>query len=94
MTDRVDYTELFAYNFSTAQPPPDEPRGPLDTGEAVRLITMNLKATKIEEPGPQDGQALPIVHFIGTARAVSAAWDPNANSVIRGKQITAFRSHI
>ena len=85
MTDCADYTELFSYNFSPTQPPPDEPREPLDTGEAVRLITMKLKASKIEAPGPEDGQALPVVHFTGTARALHASWDPNANSVVRGR---------
>ena len=46
---------------------------------------MNLRAARIEAPGPEDGQALPVVHFIGTAQSMSGAWDPNANSVIRGK---------
>lgn len=89
MTDGADYTELYSYNFSSVQPRPDEPREPLDTGEAVRLITMVLKATKIEAPGPGDGQGLPVVHFIGTARSMSGSLDPNTNSVIRGRKSTA-----
>ena len=48
---------------------------------------MNLKATRIEEPGPDDGQALPVVHFTGISRSMHANWDPNANSVIRGRYI-------
>jgi hypothetical protein len=87
MTACLDYTELFSYNFSTTPPPIDEPREPLDTGEAIRLITMSLKATRIEQPGPEDGQELPIVHFTGTSRSMHANWDANSNSVIRGEQL-------
>lgn len=86
-TDCLDYTELFSYNFSSAPLPSDEPREPLDTGEAIRLIIMNLKATKLEQPGPTDGQTLPIVHFTGTSRSMHASWDPNSNSTIRGKYL-------
>lgn len=86
-TDCPDYTELFSYNFSSAPPPSDEPREPLDTGEAIRLIIMNLKATKLEQPGPTDGQTLPIVHFTGTSRSMHASWDPNSNSTIRGEYL-------
>lgn len=86
-TDCTDYTELYSYNFASPQLPPDEPREPLDTHEAIRLITMNLKATIIEAPGAADGQALPVVHFTGTSRSVQASWDPNANSVIRGRSL-------
>lgn len=46
---------------------------------------MELRATKIEAPGQEDGQALPVVHFIGTSRSMHESWDPNANSNIRGK---------
>lgn len=46
---------------------------------------MNLKATKFEQPGPEDGQTLPIVHFVGNSRSMHASWDPNSNSTIRGK---------
>jgi len=45
----------------------DRPREPLETEEAIRLITMTLRVTKIEPPGEYDGQALPIVHFKGTS---------------------------
>lgn len=46
---------------------------------------MSLKTTSIEKPGPEDGQALPIVHFTGTSRSMHQSFDPNANSAIRGK---------
>jgi hypothetical protein len=81
----TDYTELFSYNFSAAPPPFDQPREPLDTGEAIRLITMNLKVTTIEKPSPEDGQALPVVHFAGHSRSFHARWDPNGTSAIRGE---------
>ena len=81
MADCEDYTELFSYNFSSAPPPIDEPREPLDTGEEIQLITMNLKATSIAQPGPEDGQMLPVVHFIGTA----TSWDSVASLGVRGE---------
>jgi hypothetical protein len=45
---------------------------------------MELKATSIENAGPNDGQGFPIVHFEGTSRSLHSAWDPNANSNIKG----------
>jgi len=45
---------------------------------------MELHATKIEPPGEDDGQSLPVVHFKGTSRSMHQSWDPNANSNIRG----------
>ncbi|KAH8811386.1 hypothetical protein F5884DRAFT_749771 [Xylogone sp. PMI_703] len=80
----VDFNDLFAYNFNVPQPGPDEPRAPLDTTEAIRLIVMELEATKIEAPGEDDSQDLPIVHFKGVSRPMHTSWDPNANSAIRG----------
>ena len=62
----LDYTELFGFNFST--PPPasvDQPRPPLDMEEAIRLITMKLVVSKIEEPGEGDGKGLPVSIFRG-----------------------------
>lgn len=46
---------------------------------------MNIKATKSEPPGSDDGQAFPVVHFTGTARALHGWWDPNATSALRGE---------
>lgn len=81
----LDFTELFTYNFVQPVPPQDDiPRPPLDTVEATRLIFMELKVTKIEQPGEDDGQDYPIVHFRGTSRSMDASYDPNAHSNIRG----------
>ena len=81
----LDYTELFDFNFARNFPSSIEPRPALDTEEALRLLTMRIVATKIERPGEEDGQDLPIVHFKGTASSIRPSWDPNANSKIRGK---------
>ena len=81
----LDYTELYRFNFdSDDTPEDDQPRGPFDTEEATRLITMKLKVTKIAAPKEEDGQRLPLVHFCGTATWNPPHWDPNANSKIRG----------
>ena len=80
----LDYTDLFTFNFMT-EVPNDQPRHPLGSEEAFRLIEMKIKITKIEPPSEDDGQALPIVRFKGTSAAVRPAWDPHAVSVIRGK---------
>lgn len=34
--------------------------------------------------GENENPALPVVHFSGRSRSIDAAWDPNANSKIRG----------
>ena len=80
----LDYTELYDFNFSDHRPPPEEPRPPLDTEEATRLITMKIKVTKITDP-EDDGQDLPVVHFKGLSSSLRPSWDPNANSRIRGQ---------
>ncbi|CZR51789.1 uncharacterized protein PAC_01666 [Phialocephala subalpina] len=81
----LDFHDLFAYNFTTGQPEDGQPRPPLSTTEAIRLITMELHTTKIEAPGPDDGQDLPIVHFEGISRSsMNTSWDPNASSTITG----------
>jgi hypothetical protein len=64
--------------------PSDEPRDPLVTEEAIRHIIMDLKVTAVTPPGPFDNASLPIVHFSGKSKSVDAAWDPNANSGIKG----------
>lgn len=81
----LDYTELFTYNFGGPTPPtPDIPRPPLETTEVTRMIVMDLKVTKIEPPGEDDGQDYPVVHFRGTSRSLESNYDVNANSNIRG----------
>ncbi|KAL8947210.1 MAG: hypothetical protein Q9222_006488 [Ikaeria aurantiellina] len=80
----LDYRELFTFNFSEDQPLPGQPRPPIDTEEAIRFITVKIHVTKIEPPGEDDGQELPIVHFKGTSVSALPPVDPNANSKIRG----------
>ena len=80
----LDYTELYAVNFESEPIPADQEREPLDTQEAIRLITLKIRVSRIEPPGEEDGQHLPVVHFTGTSRSIHASWDPNANSRIRG----------
>lgn len=79
----MDYNDLFEFNFRDSIPA-DQPRQPLQTEEAFRLIIMKLEVHKIEPPGEDDGQALPVVRFKGVSAAVRPSWDPNANSKIRG----------
>ena len=83
----LDYNELHAFNFGDDQLAPDQPRKPLDTEEATRLITMKIHVTKIQAPGEDDGQKLPVVHFQGKSSSIRPSWDPNANSKIKGKKI-------
>lgn len=70
--------------------PSDALRPPIDTQEAIRLIVLKLRVTKIVPPGEDDGQALPVVHFKGSSRSMHASWDPNANSTLRGMLFTLF----
>jgi len=91
----LDYSELFQFNFGldsehhyTLEEKLDMP--PLDTEEAVRMIVMRLKVTKIRAPnldsedGECDYKGWPVVEFKGTSRSLHSSWDPNANSFIRG----------
>ncbi|KAH6710998.1 F-box domain-containing protein [Leptodontidium sp. MPI-SDFR-AT-0119] len=80
----LDFHDLFAYNFTSPTMPPGTPRPALQTTEAIRLITMELRVTHSEPPGPDDGQSHPIVYFEGVSRSLHSAWDANANSNIRG----------
>ena len=82
----LDYTELFDFNFAGHRPPPGQPRPALDTVEAIRLITMRLIVTKLDQPGEEEGKGLPVVHFKGISSSVRPSWDPNANSKIRGNR--------
>ena len=45
----LDYNELYDFNFSNRPPNTGFPRPPLDTGEAIRLITMRIRVTSIED---------------------------------------------
>ncbi|KAI1381916.1 hypothetical protein F4677DRAFT_9300 [Hypoxylon crocopeplum] len=81
----LDYTDFFAYNFTSEdQPPPHVPRPAIDVGEATRLILMKIRVTRVEAPGPDDGQDLPVVHFEGISRSLDDSYDENANSDLRG----------
>jgi hypothetical protein len=64
--------------------PSDQPRDALVAEEAIRHILMDLHITDVTAPGQFDNPALPIVHFTGKSKSVDAAWDPNANSGIKG----------
>jgi hypothetical protein len=81
----LDYNDLYAFNFESGYVPPDTEREPISTREAFRLIRLQLQVVAIEDPGDDDGKDLPVVHFEGTSRSTFMAWDPNANSRIRGK---------
>ncbi|KAF5647189.1 hypothetical protein F52700_1491 [Fusarium sp. NRRL 52700] len=78
--------DFFAFNFGDPELliTSDAPRPPLDVGEATRIIMMKVNVTSIEEPGPDDGQELPVVHFRGISRSLDDLYDDNANSNIRG----------
>ncbi|KAF2735851.1 hypothetical protein EJ04DRAFT_464060 [Polyplosphaeria fusca] len=80
----LDYNDLYGFNFATPAVPSDQPREPINTEEAIRHITMRLKVDRVEPAGQFDNQSLPIVHFSGVSRSIDMAWDPNANSRIRG----------
>ncbi|KAL9086139.1 MAG: hypothetical protein Q9159_004319 [Coniocarpon cinnabarinum] len=79
----LDYSDLYSFNFSDDNPPEDASRPALDQEEAIRLITMKLRVTKIEPGGKQQLPGSLITHFDGTSRSMHVGWDPNANSGIR-----------
>ncbi|KAI1877032.1 uncharacterized protein JN550_001104 [Neoarthrinium moseri] len=81
----LDYTDFFNFNFNPENELPSNiPRRAIHYGEATRLILMKISVTKVEPPGPEDGQALPVVHFKGISRSLDDSWDENANSDLRG----------
>ncbi|KAG9786579.1 hypothetical protein ABEF93_004385 [Exophiala dermatitidis] len=80
----LDYNDLYAFNFESGDIPEDQERDPITTREAFRLIRLQLRVKAIEHPGEEDGKDLPVVHFEGTSRSTFMAWDPNANSRIKG----------
>lgn len=46
---------------------------------------VKIRVTKIEPPGPEDGQALPVVHFEGFSKSLDSSLDENANSGLTGE---------
>lgn len=50
---------------------------------------LRLEVTSIQNPGPDDGQDLPVVHFKGVSRSLDDSFDHNANSNIRGKSLVS-----
>ncbi|KAJ3499117.1 hypothetical protein NLG97_g593 [Lecanicillium saksenae] len=81
----LDYNDFHNYNFPMgAEFPADLPRPGISVGEATRLIVLKLRVTKIEPPGPEDGQALPVVHFEGDSRLLDEGWDANGSSELKG----------
>ena len=83
----LDYNDLYAFNFESVPIPLSEDRGPIDTREAFRLIRLQLRVSGIEYDEKAKGEAVgkPIVHFEGRSKSTYMAWDPNANSRIRGE---------
>ena len=82
----LDYTDLYAFNFEgdRREIPLDQDREPIDTQEAIRLITLKIHVTAVSPPGEDDHPDWPVVSFNGTSRSMHTSWDPNANSRIRG----------
>lgn len=82
----LDYNDFWEYNFpDDDQLPAHVPRPALDKAEAARLMLMKMHVTRIEPPGPEDGQELPVVHFKGFSRSLDADWNANGNADIRGE---------
>ncbi|KAK8051203.1 hypothetical protein PG993_002588 [Apiospora rasikravindrae] len=82
----LDYTDFFDFNFSAEQAlPANIPRRAIEYGEATRLILMRITIDRIDPPGPEDGQDLPVVHFKGVSRSLDDSWDENANSDLTGE---------
>ena len=85
----LDYHDLFDYNFQPPFPPEDEERPPIATKEAIRLIKLKLKVSRVEKAGehsdPESHPDHPIVHFVGTSYSVLHHFDINGNSKIRGE---------
>jgi len=80
----LDYAQLYDFNFDGDILPDDQPRHSIDADEAIRLITMKIHVTKVEQPGEEDGQRLPVVHFQGHSSSFQPSFDPSANSKIKG----------
>jgi hypothetical protein len=78
----LDYNDFIRFNFDPSSRTAD---GSLPQQEALRLIRMKVRVTKIEAPSKEDGQELPVVHFEGRSCSMHIMWDPNANSRLTGK---------
>jgi hypothetical protein len=78
----LDYNDFIRFNFDPSSRSSD---GTLPQQEALRLIRMKVRVTKIEPPGEEDGQDFPVVHFEGRSCSMHMMWDPNANSRLTGK---------
>lgn len=46
---------------------------------------VKIRVTRIEPPGPEDGQSLPVVHFEGFSKSLDSSLDENANSGLTGE---------
>ena len=79
--------DLYAFNFGSETIPLTQDRDPIETREAFRLIRLQLRVSGIEydENARGEAQGKPIVHFEGRSKSTYMAWDPNANSRIRGE---------
>ncbi|KAL9607027.1 MAG: hypothetical protein Q9167_008019 [Letrouitia subvulpina] len=80
----LDYRDLYDFNFSGTQPPSNQPRPPIETEEEIRFIIMKVYVTGLSPPGDEDGKALPVAHFRGTAKLVPPFGDENDDSKLRG----------
>lgn len=81
----LDWMNLQAFNFGGEEIPDNEDREPCRDHEAIRMIVLKLRVTKIADPIEDDHPDFPVVHFQGTSRSMHMAFDPNTNSRIRGR---------
>ena len=79
----LNYTDLYRFNFEPMLPD-DEEHAPIDIREAIRLIRLKLRVSRIEDAGPDEMPGTKVVHYSGTSRSLHTNWDPNGNSKIRG----------
>ncbi|KAJ2983371.1 hypothetical protein NUW58_g6262 [Xylaria curta] len=80
----LDYSDFFAFNFGNVELPRYISRPSISARQATRIIRMHIIVTDIEDPGPEDGQDLPVVNFKGISTAIDQSVDENANSDLRG----------
>jgi hypothetical protein len=81
----LDWMNLQAFNFGSADIPDNEEREPCRDHEAIRMIVLKLRVTRIAAPDEDDHPDFPVIHFQGTSRSMHMAFDPNTNSRIRGR---------
>lgn len=80
----IDYIDFARYNFTLSDGlPHNVPLSPLDctAAEATRFILMSAEVTKVEPPGPGDGE-LPITHFKDVSRSLNQLWNTNHGQVL------------